>query len=40
MGEAFDIRDFHDVVLRNGQVPLPVLGDVVRDWVRDTRRRE
>ncbi|MFD5090768.1 DUF885 domain-containing protein [Amycolatopsis thailandensis] len=39
LGEAFDIRDFHDVVLRNGQVPLPVLGDVVRDWVTDARGR-
>ncbi|MEV7548623.1 DUF885 domain-containing protein [Amycolatopsis sp. NPDC089917] len=33
LGEAFDIRDFHYVVLGNGQVPLPVLDDVVRDWV-------
>ncbi|WP_181774905.1 DUF885 domain-containing protein [Amycolatopsis pittospori] len=33
LGEAFDIRDFHDVVLSHGQVTLPVLGDIVQDWV-------
>jgi len=25
LGEAFDIRDFHDVLLRNGALPLPLL---------------
>ncbi|KFU78105.1 DUF885 domain-containing protein [Amycolatopsis lurida] len=40
LGKSFDIRDFHDVVLRHGQVPLPVLGDIVREWVDGTRRRE
>ncbi|WP_410657145.1 DUF885 domain-containing protein [Amycolatopsis sp. lyj-112] len=33
LGEAFDIRDFHDVVLSHGQLPLPVLDDVVREWL-------
>jgi uncharacterized protein (DUF885 family) len=31
-GARFDIRDFHDVVLGNGPLPLTVLDDVVRDW--------
>jgi uncharacterized protein (DUF885 family) len=33
LGEAFDIRDFHDVVLRNGALPLTQLEEQVRGWV-------
>ncbi|GAB3499031.1 hypothetical protein GCM10027521_50420 [Amycolatopsis cihanbeyliensis] len=32
LGADFDIRDFHDVVLRNGHLPLPVLDSVVTEW--------
>ncbi|WP_284746021.1 DUF885 domain-containing protein [Amycolatopsis sp. RTGN1] len=32
LGEAFAIKDFHDVVLGGGPLPLKVLGDVVRAW--------
>jgi uncharacterized protein (DUF885 family) len=32
LGPRFDIKDFHDVVLGNGGVPLTVLHDVVARW--------
>jgi len=31
--EKFDIREYHDVVLRNGALPLPVLEKQVRNWM-------
>ncbi|MCG8926892.1 DUF885 family protein [Lentzea sp. CC55] len=34
MGERFDIKAFHDLVLENGVVPLSTLGNLVSDWSR------
>ena len=34
MGPRFDIKDFHDVVLRNGAIPLSTLRRLVRDWIK------
>mgnify|MGYP001383489517 CR=1 FL=1 len=39
LGDQFDIRDFHEVVLSNGAVPLNVLEDLVNQWVADTRSK-
>jgi uncharacterized protein (DUF885 family) len=34
LGPRFDIHAFHDTVLENGAVPLPVLETIVASWVR------
>ncbi len=33
LGPKFDIKGFHDVVLKNGSVPLSTLGTIVSAWV-------
>jgi uncharacterized protein (DUF885 family) len=38
LGPDFDVRGFHDAVLLNGELPLPILDQVVRDWIPEQRR--
>jgi len=35
LGDKFDIREFHDVILRNGPVPLNVLTQLVNEYIEE-----
>jgi uncharacterized protein (DUF885 family) len=37
LGERFDIREFHDVVLTNGSMPLDILEELVTQYIEDTK---
>jgi len=39
LGRQFDIRGFHDTVLRHGEIPLDALADLVDEWVAAQSRR-
>ena len=40
LGDKFNIRDFHDVVLEDGSLPLWVLREKVERWVADTQKQK
>ncbi|MCB9960974.1 MAG: DUF885 domain-containing protein [Hyphomonas sp.] len=37
LGDTFDIRDFHDVVLKDGAVPLAILEENVDAWIAEKK---
>jgi uncharacterized protein (DUF885 family) len=38
LGEGFDLREFHDIVLREGAVPLEILEEQVTRWIASRAR--
>lgn len=40
LGDAFNIRDFHDAVLRNGGLPLPMLEKQIDDYIENAMAGE
>jgi len=39
LGDAFDLRAFHDTVLKNGSVPLSTLDRIIHQFIADKRKR-
>ncbi|MBC8354008.1 MAG: DUF885 domain-containing protein [Planctomycetes bacterium] len=40
LGDAFDIREFHEVVLGSGAIPLSVLSENVEEYISATRKQK
>jgi uncharacterized protein (DUF885 family) len=38
LGGRFDLREFHNTLLRAGNVPLPLLESIVDDWIAATQQ--
>ncbi|MBD3676225.1 MAG: DUF885 domain-containing protein [Planctomycetaceae bacterium] len=38
LGDQFDVKEYHDLVLRHGAVPLDVLEDLVNEWIADLKK--
>lgn len=39
LGLKFDVREFHEVLLRDGAVPLDVLESIIKSWIEEVKQR-
>ena len=37
LGDQFDLRDFHNVVLKNGAVPLDILESIIDQYIAEAK---
>ncbi|KAK3577985.1 hypothetical protein CHS0354_013647 [Potamilus streckersoni] len=37
LGLLFDLPEFHDIILRNGPMPLSILENLIEDWIKDVK---
>jgi uncharacterized protein (DUF885 family) len=40
LGDRFDVKAFHEVLLMNGGMPLDILDETVTEWIRETRAKK
>lgn len=40
LGESFDLRDFHDQILKNGSMPLSMLEKIIEDYILENTERK
>jgi uncharacterized protein (DUF885 family) len=38
LGPKFDLRAFHDIILRSGAVPLDIMEELVKNWIEKTKK--
>ena len=36
LGDKYDIKDFHNEILKRGSVPLDILEDYINEWIENT----
>lgn len=39
LGDKFDIRDFHDLILANGSIPLMTMERIVKAWIAELQKK-